>query len=792
MTLNLERICLIIRVPRADERSTGPLAAEQIFQTLSLLHDEQLESRKRPGSISFEVLNVDRQIKFMVSLPKQYRAFLESQIYAHYPEAEIFEESDPLSGKHYLCSELLQLKAPIYPIKRYGQFEDRLSGTAVDPLSGITAVLAKLPEGQKQAGFQIILSPLESKWRQRYLKIIRNLRAGLFQKNENLRDFYVKVSCHPSPWVRLFFSPFFFLFRKKGVPENGRVKNELEEDAHTRLRDRESVLNATTDKVNKALYRVGIRLYTELNSAEQGALAKQKIKELAGSFKQFNSPALNGFAPAKLHLISGAELRKRLVTNDKQNVLNVEELATLFHLPNATVKTPNIDWVKSRKLEAPLNLPYPEVTPKENLTLIGKTNHRGSHHQFGIKCDPDRRRHVYIIGKTGMGKTTLIENMIYSDIQNGKGVGVIDPHGDLAERVLDFVPSHRLNDVVLFNPYDHDFPIAFNLMQSVSPTFDNIVASGLLGVFKKLYSHSWGPRLEHILRNTILSLLHAPNSTMLGIVRVLQDAQYRAKVVKHVKDPILRSFWENEFEVMNDKQRIEAISPILNKVGQFLSNPMIRNIVGQPQSKMDLRFAMDRGKIVIMNLSKGLIGEDNSSLLGAMLVTKFQLDAMSRADIPEAERRDFYLYVDEFQNFATDSFATILSEARKYRLNLTMANQYMAQMPDEVKDAVFGNVGSLISFQVGYDDAEYLSSQFREAVLANDLVGLNKYTIYGKILIDGMPSPAFSADTLPPPTGLNVDNEKREKIKKMSRERYAQSRAEVEEKIARWSDNKSR
>ncbi|MBA4336831.1 hypothetical protein C0416_03595 [bacterium] len=419
--------------------------------------------------------------------------------------------------------------------------------------------------------------------------------------------------------------------------------------------------------------------------------------------------------------------------------------------------------------------------------MLGRTNFRGIDKTFGIKT-VDRRRHMYIIGKTGMGKTTLLENMIYSDIMAGKGVGVIDPHGDLAENVLSFVPASRTNDVIIFDPSDRDFPIAFNMLESKDPSLNTIIASGLVGIFKKIYANSWGPRLEHILRNTILSLLYYPNTTMLGITRILQDRDFRRKVVRKIEDPVVKAFWEKEFEVMQDRMMVEAVSPILNKVGQFLASPIIRNIVGQPKSTVDLRFAMDRGKIVIVNLSKGKLGEDNSQLLGAMLITKFQIDAMSRADIPEKDRKDFYLYVDEFQNFATDSFATILSEARKYKLNLTMANQYIAQMPEEVRDAVFGNVGSIVSFQVGFDDAEYLSSQFGEEALPADLVSLSKYTAYSKLLIDGMPSKTFSLNTLPPPD-ITDDEGRKDKIIKVVRERYTQSREVVEDKIKRWSSN---
>ena len=313
--------------------------------------------------------------------------------------------------------------------------------------------------------------------------------------------------------------------------------------------------------------------------------------------------------------------------------------------------------------------------------------------------------------------------------------------------------------------------MAFNMLENIDPTMNSVVASGLVGIFKKIYAESWGPRLEHILRNTILSLLEYPDTTMLGITRILVDADFRKKVVRNVSDPIVKRFWADEFEKMQERQRVEAISPIQNKVGQFLSSPIIRNIVGQPRSMVDIRFAMDRKKIFICNLSKGKIGEDNSSLLGSMIITKFQLDAMSRSNISEKDRVDFYLYVDEFQNFATESFATILSEARKYRLNLTMANQYVAQMPDEVRDAVFGNVGTLMAFQVGFDDAEYISKQFSEVALPNDLVQLPKYNLYSKLLVDGMPSQPFSASTLPPISN-ELEEGRREKVIRFSRERF--------------------
>ncbi len=417
------------------------------------------------------------------------------------------------------------------------------------------------------------------------------------------------------------------------------------------------------------------------------------------------------------------------------------------------------------------------------MSILGRTNFRNDRMKFGIKRD-DRRRHIYVIGKTGMGKSTLLENAIIADIQNGHGVAVVDPHGDLVEKVIQFVPSSRINDVVYFNPADIEFPVAFNVLEKVHANERHLVASGMIGVFKKIWADSWGPRLEYLLRNAILALLDYKDSTMLGIIRMLSDKAYRKKVVEKIEDPVVKAFWINEFAKYTDKFASEAIAPIQNKVGQFLSSSLIRNIVGQVKSTIHLREIMDDGKILLLNLSKGRIGEDNSALLGAMMITKIQLAAMSRVSIPEEKRRDFYLYVDEFQNFATDSFSNILSEARKYRLNLIIANQYIEQLSETVRAAVFGNVGTLISFRVGAADAELLAMEFAPKFTEEDLVNLPKYRVYLKLMIDGVSSNPFSAQTLEPVTGAN---ENAKKIIEVSRERYSKPRSIVEEKIMRWT-----
>jgi len=427
----------------------------------------------------------------------------------------------------------------------------------------------------------------------------------------------------------------------------------------------------------------------------------------------------------------------------------------------------------------------------EPITVVGETNFRNVRRAFGIKRD-DRRRHLYVIGKTGSGKTTVLEHMAIQDIQHGEGLAVVDPHGDFATTMLDYVSPDRINDVIYFDPADAEYPIAFNVLETVRPEDPrfaqekNLVTSGLVGVFKKLWADSWGPRLEYILRNVILALLDSPGNTLLGILRILVDKDFRKEIVGNIRDPVVKSFWVDEFAQYNERFRQEAIAPIQNKVGQFLTSSIIRNIIGQPTSTIDLREIMDQKKVFIMNLSKGRIGEDNAALLGAMMITKIQLAAMDRAQMPEEWRQDFYLYVDEFQNFATESFATILSEARKYRLNIVMAHQYVTQMVEEVRDAVFGNVGTILCFRIGAYDAEFLEREFAPYFTETDLVNLDKYNAYIKLMIDGTASKPFSMTTIPLGSQSPRYGEE-EKIIRVSRERHGRSRETVEEKIGRWS-----
>ena len=429
-----------------------------------------------------------------------------------------------------------------------------------------------------------------------------------------------------------------------------------------------------------------------------------------------------------------------------------------------------------------------ELTNDKEIAFIGETNFRNQKVRFGIK-PLDRRRHMYLIGSTGMGKSELMKNMAIQDMESGRGVCYIDPHGDAVMDLLDFVPEERIKDVIYFNPGDKDWPIAFNVMERVDYDDRGKVTSGLLGVFKKIWPDAWSGRMEYILNNTILALLECQGSTLLGINRMMSSKEYRKEIVAQIKDPIVRGFWVDEFSKYADKFATEATAAIQNKVGQFASNNLIRNIIGQTNSKLDLRTIMDQSKILLVNASRGEIGEDASRLLGALLITKIQLAAMSRVDVSESERPDFFLYVDEFQHFATESFANILSEARKYHLCLIMGHQYITQMEEPVRDAVFGNVGTLVTFRVGAEDAEFLERWYQPDFTMNDIVNLAKYTIYIKLMINGVSGRAFSAATFPP--FPRPERTFKEEIIQASREVYTNPKDKVEKETAEWMSTES-
>ena len=802
MSKKTPKTILRLRVPKLNER--GPLAFEAIFASL---HGLLFKNRKKHGdeSVAFEMAKIGGQIYFFAAVPPHLQTLICSQFYAQYPEVEIekvpeFFTQKIIKNRKILAATLRPAKSMVFPFKRHPQFIDQNARVLEDPIGPISSAISHLFSREDSAVLQFVISPIAPDWhRPAEAALRRFFRNGVWQWDW-WRIFYQNWRLDFSRKKRIFKTPIWGFLNLIGFGRAANLKNpqnfdetedpDLDREAQTSGRhDRETIFSASFDKLSRPCFATNIRIFYATSDPDSSH-AEAKIREIAGTFQQFSLPKMNHFRISTL----ASNLHSKTVQNivarrpNRPFALSQEELATMFHLPTISVTTPAIAWSGARKIEPPPHLPGAENP--EN-TILGQTNFRNAGEKFGIG-PVDRRRHCYIIGKTGMGKSTLLENMIFADISAGKGIGLIDPHGDLADAVLRFVPKNRTNDVVLFDPADTEFPVAFNLLEGKNAAHRALIASGVVGVFKKLYAESWGPRLEHFLRNTILALVEAPDTTMLGIVRMLVDPIYRAKILHFVKDPMVQSFWKTEFSALAPQRLAEAVGPIQNKVGQFLSSPTVRNILGQPKSSLDLRFAMDSGKIVVINLSKGKLGEDNSAMLGSLLITKFQLDAMSRADLAEKDRRDFSLFVDEFQNFATDSFATILSEARKYKLALTMANQYVAQMSDEVRDAVFGNVGSLLSFQVGIDDAKVLAEQFdEERVLPIDLASLPKYQMYCRIMVEGMTTPVFSAATLPPPeislAGGETLQMRAEKIRNFSRQRYARPREIVEEKITKWS-----
>jgi hypothetical protein len=764
----MNTVILEIAVDRANEK--GVFVAREMLSTLhDTLHNSHtpwwhILPHHRP-QFRFFVLHHLGRIRFFIETPVEHQQFLESQLYAHYSDIEITESILPFDSNIEISMQEARLShISGDTIKLYANLKDRTEKESIDPLSSITSVLAKSAKNET-VFFRVDFSPLsDHDWREHTEReIIESHRLPDFTKIFLLVNWW---------WIRFLVFPFTMLAHVASFLMGGTHTDE--EHAHP---DKKEAREKQENKFETYGYSVQIIL---------ASLGKTTsiTRELSSSLNIFSSP---GGAKLVVKRPKKAIYKDTLKTYSKyRSILSVTELAGLVHLPTIYVKTPGVNWVTTRRFEPPHNLP----SVSEPNTPIGLSNFRGSTEAFGIQ-PIDRARHVYIIGKTGMGKSTLLENMLYSDIMSGRGIALIDPHGDLADTILANIPKSRTNDIVLFDPSDTEFPIAFNMLDNPNPELRPIVASGLVSIFKKMFAESWGPRLEYILRNTILTLLLIPDTTLISIPLMLTHESYRRKVVSKISDPILIQFWTQEFEKMAPAQMSEAINPILNKVGQFLSSPILRNILGQPKNPFSLRWIMDNGKIFIVNLSKWKIGEDASALLGAMMVTKFQIEAMTRADTPESERRDFGLYVDEFQNFATDSFATILSEARKYKLSLTMANQYIAQMPETVQWAVFGNVGSLISFQVGYDDATKFSEVFggEDVITPQDLTNLRKYDIYTKLLIDGMPSPVFSATTYAPlHERMDIPaQQSRDVLLKVSREKYTKKRDYVEKKIFEYA-----
>lgn len=762
-----EHMLLLIEVPKDNEKKE--LSAEQMFASLHGILRPKSELRKEGAlqeHISFEIASIDNKIQFYVWTPKHLKDFVEGQIYAQYPSVRIREGIEDyaarnLENRQVYGTELHLTRDEVLPIKTFTSFE-------VDPLAGITAVLAKLEEAGEEMWIQILARPIDDSWQDDGMKYIEDIKSGKTPGFHHLLQ------------GELIQIPIYIItnfFRALFAPPEAKKEDKKDSGLST---GQQAITKAIEEKITKLGYEVKVRV---AYVGDKPDLAKQRMQAIVGGFKQFNTTNLNGFTNTSVKEGEGMarEYRARLFA-DGGDTMNIEELASLYHLPHKSVETPNMVWTTVKTSEPPSTLPAEGSEEPDAISLFGLTNFRGQQIKFGLKR-ADRGRHLYIVGQTGTGKSKLLDLLTLSDIYHNQGFAVVDPHGDFATEVMQYIPESRLKDVVYFNPSDRDFPIAFNPLEVTDPAFKNHISSEMIGVLKRMFD-SWGPRLEYILRYTLLALLDYPDSTLLGITRMLTEKEFRKKVIKEIQDPVVKQFWVNEFASWNDKFASEAVAPVLNKVGAFTANPLVRNIIGQPKSSIDLRKIMDEGKILIVNLSRGMVGEDNASILGAMMVTKIQLAAMSRANMPLEQRRPFYLYVDEFQNFATDSFAVILSEARKYGLYLTVANQYTSQMPETVRDAVFGNVGSTISFRVGAEDSTVLAKYFQPAFEAEDLVKLHNQHIVLSMSVNGEKVIPFSATTLRLP---EPEHDRTAEIIELTRQGYSSSRAAVEEEIRKSS-----
>ncbi|MFO0966117.1 MAG: type IV secretion system DNA-binding domain-containing protein [Gemmataceae bacterium] len=748
----------LLRVPADNNR--GPLFMEH---ALAGIH----QGIGRRTSITFGIETIDGSVSLTCRFPAELQRLVESQLFAQYPDAGCTLVAEPQRAPGSQTWHVEVTLAPtLFPIRRHAQFEDNLNRQLADPMSALIAAVQHA--GRLHARVEITVRPARRRLKRRAERCLKRLATPFFRDHPHLAHRFAEWSLSRHGPVR-FAAWIASLILPRGEMH---AKGMLHQSA-TR-HDREDDLQAASDKLGRLLFEARIRLSID-GPADDEQQAAAILHELAGAFGQFSAPRLARFHTGPVRTDGSSTGLGR----EAPFLLSTEELATLFHPATATVRGPAIAQVESREFPPPVTLPTPEKSP--DIAVLGVTSYRGTSRSFGLLPD-DRRRHLAILGKTGMGKTTLLHHLIASDIRAGRGIGLVDPHGDLAEALLDAIPPHRTNDVVVFDAGDTDHPLSFNVLDCPQSGQRPLVASGVLSAFKKLYGDSWGPRLEHILRNALLALLDVPGTSLVSLLRLLSEPRFRAEIASHVADPVVRTFWQREFAGMPVKLQIEAVAPVQNKIGAFVSSPILRNIIGQTRNALPLRRLMDEGKIILCNLSKGRIGDDASALLGSFLVTAIQLAAMSRANVPERERRDFWLYVDEFQNFATESFASILSEARKYRLGLTVANQYLAQIDEATLNALFGNVGTLVAFQAGARDAELLAEQFGD-LTSQDLLRLPRYQAYSRLLIEGMPSPPFSMRTLPPPS-TRRRTARPTVIRRTSRHRFARPRAQAEQEIA--------
>ncbi len=684
-------------------------------------------------TISYEIVAKKEDIRFYVGTPTEFKDLVEKQIHGAYTDAEIIEvqEYNIFSEDAKVAYKSLQLdKESFYPIKTFRELP-------TDPLSSLTSAMAKMGEGEG-AAVQIVISPAESAWQKSGSSFISETK------------------------------------KQEADPEKAKFKVGAK------------VLEGVENKVGKPGFETTIRIVV-VSSTEDSA--KSHLANINSSFAQFASDT---------NRLSSATVRRKAsfvedflyryqpmfyLMGNQKTILNSEELATLFHFPNKTITTPHIYWLYAK------TAPAPSEIPSEG-TFLGYSIYRGIRRPVYIS-NSDRMRHMYIIGKTGTGKTELLKELIMQDIKEGKGVCYMDPHGDSVEDLLAMIPPERAEDVIYFRPSDTDRPMGINLLEAKTEDEKHFAATAVINMMYKLFdpykTGIVGPRFEHAVRNAMLTVMYDEGATFVEVMRALTDARYVQELLPKVTDPIIRRYWTDQIAQTADFHKSEVLDYIVSKFGRFVTNRMIRNIIGQSQSSFSFRDVMDQGKILFVNLSKGEVGEENSSFLGLILVPRILMAAMSRADVPEEQRRDFYLYVDEFQNFATPDFAQILSEARKYRLALCVANQFIGQVDEEVKNAVFGNVGTIMSFRVGVSDANYLQHEYTPTFAEDDLLNIEKYNVYIKTIVGNEPVPPFSMDLHKDMTKANAAKNAKvsEIIKEMSKLKYGRDVRLVEAEIAR-------
>ena len=710
----LELVTLNLKIPRSTE--VTPEAAQTFLSALTQINAVSFWEKLTgtiPQPLALEIALVNQQIKFQITCDKDIAPFIETQLQSNYPLVIIERTPDILSQPEFFKLNISDLQIASFILKKgsYYPIATFESFNEIDPLSSVLSVLSK-NDPDEFALIQIALEATDSSWQQKGAS-----------------------------------------FAEKGT------KNE---DGTYSPRSDKNVIN---EKISYTGFRTSIRIASNQTKT---------VKELISAFGVFNRADGNAFKTKKKSIFSLKQNNLKNLINrsvrDNQ-ILNIKELATLWHLPSEKIKTTGISWGVSVLYEPPDNLPIAtsDEEAKKEINFFAKTLFRNQEVIFGIK-NKDRVRHMWAVGKTGTGKSTMMTNMIIDDFKKDRGVAYIDPHGDTCEILLDYIPSHRINDVVYFNPADRDFPITLNPLEVKNQEEAELVVSGLMSIFTKVWANVWSARMEYILRNSFMTLATYPNSTLEDVLKILVNNNFRNQVLQKTTDQALIHFWKEEYEKMPDRLQKEAIAPIQNKVGQFVTSPMIRRIIGRPKSTISLDKIINEGKILLANLSQGRLGEDNANLLGAMLITQIQLAAMRRVDIPQEQRTPYYVFVDEFQNFATDSFIKILSEIRKYNLSLTLANQYMAQIPENVRKAILGNAGTIITFSAGAEDAAALSKEFAEVFSENDLVNLANYQIAIKLMIDGHSSRPFLAHTLPLPLSKNQN---KQKVIEVSRQRWA-------------------